>query len=47
MTKKGNSPEIRFEGFSDAWEQRKLGELMNVTSVKGHTILHEEVCHYI
>ena len=27
-------PEIRFEGFTDAWEQRKLGELMNVTSVK-------------
>jgi len=29
-----NTPEIRFEGFTDAWEQRKLGELMNVTSVK-------------
>ena len=29
-----NVPEIRFKGFSDAWEQRKLGELMNVTSVK-------------
>ena len=22
-------PEIRFEGFTEAWEQRKLGELMN------------------
>ena len=29
-----NVPEIRFDGFTDAWEQRKLGELMNVTSVK-------------
>lgn len=27
-------PEIRFAGFTDAWEQRKLGELMDVTSVK-------------
>ena len=27
-------PEIRFEGFTDAWEQRKLGDMMNVTSVK-------------
>lgn len=27
-------PEIRFPGFTDDWEQRKLGELMNVTSVK-------------
>lgn len=24
-------PEIRFEGFSDAWEQRKLGEICQVT----------------
>lgn len=29
-----NVPEIRFKGFSDAWEQRKLGDIMNVTSVK-------------
>lgn len=27
-------PEIRFEGFSNDWEQRKLGEMMNITSVK-------------
>ena len=33
--KKGcNVPEIRFPGFTDAWEQRKLGDMMNVTSVK-------------
>ena len=34
MTKKSDAPAIRFKGFSDAWEQRKLGEMMNVTSVK-------------
>ena len=29
--KNGNNvPEIRFEGFTDAWEQRKLGELCDV-----------------
>ena len=27
MTRKQNAPEIRFEGFTDPWEQRKLGEL--------------------
>ena len=27
-------PEIRFKGFNDPWKQRKLGELMNVASVK-------------
>jgi type I restriction enzyme S subunit len=29
-----NKPEIRFSGFTDPWEQRKLGDLMNVGSVK-------------
>lgn len=27
-------PEWRFPQFTDAWEQRKLGDMMNVTSVK-------------
>lgn len=27
-------PEIRFAGFTNAWEQRKLGDIMNITSVK-------------
>ena len=27
-------PELRFPEFTDAWEQRKLGDLMEVTSVK-------------
>ena len=31
---KNTKPIIRFKGFTDAWEQRKLGDMMNVTSVK-------------
>ena len=27
-----NIPEIRFAGFTDAWEQRKLGEVFEQTS---------------
>ncbi len=27
-------PEVRFPGFTDDWEQRKLGDMMDVTSVK-------------
>ena len=34
MAEKTNVPEIRFAGFTDPWEQRKLGELMDVTSVR-------------
>ena len=29
-------PEIRFKGFTDAWEQRKLGEIFEEYSVKNH-----------
>ena len=33
--KKGMTvPEIRFDGFMDAWEQRKLGEIADLTSSK-------------
>ena len=34
MAEKTNVPEIRFEGFTDPWEQRKLGELCTIS--KGH-----------
>lgn len=34
MTGKQNAPEIRFEGFADPWEQRKLGELGSVAMCK-------------
>lgn len=27
-------PKIRFKGYTDDWEQRKLGDMMDVTSVK-------------
>ena len=27
-------PQLRFHGFTDAWEQRKLGDLMEITSVR-------------
>ena len=31
MTKKSDAPAIRFKGFSDAWEQRKLAEIGSVS----------------
>ncbi len=35
--KKGEKfPEIRFEGFTDAWEQRKLGEIATYRNGKAH-----------
>ena len=34
MAEKQNTPEIRFEGFTDPWEQRKLGELYSLVSEK-------------
>ena len=30
MAEKQNTPEIRFEGFTDPWEQRKLGEAVSI-----------------
>ena len=34
MAERTNVPEIRFAGFTDPWEQRKLGELCTIS--KGH-----------
>ena len=31
MAEKQNTPEIRFEGFTDPWEQRKVGEVFKIT----------------
>ena len=28
MTKKSDTPAIRFKGFTDTWEQRKLGDVV-------------------
>ena len=36
MAEKTNVPEIRFAGFTDPWEQRKLGEVFEEYSDKGH-----------
>ena len=32
----GNTPNIRFKGFTDDWEQRKLGEVFEEYSEKNH-----------
>lgn len=34
-------PEIRFEGFTDDWEQRKLGDLIDVCSGRDYKHLEE------
>lgn len=34
MAEKRNTPEIRFEGFNDPWEQRKLGEFSKKITTK-------------
>ena len=34
-----NTPKIRFKGFTDDWEQRKLGEVFKEYSEKNHTEL--------
>ena len=34
MTKKSDAPAIRFKGFSDAWEQRKLEDYLTVSAEK-------------
>lgn len=37
MTEKGkNTPTVRFKGFTDDWEQRKLGDLVDVCSGKDY-----------
>ena len=36
MTKITDIPAIRFKGFSDTWEQRKLGEVATYKNGKGH-----------
>lgn len=41
MTEKAVKPEIRFAGFNDAWEQRKLGEL--ATFVNGRAYSQPEL----
>ena len=41
MAKKQNAPEIRFEGFTDPWEQRKFWDIVDVCSGKDYKHLEE------
>ena len=41
MTKENAKPQIRFNGFSDTWEQRKLGDVVDVQSGKDYKHLSE------
>ena len=41
MKQKATKPVIRFEGFTDDWEQRKLGEIIQVKSGKDYKHLNE------
>ena len=38
----GSVPEIRFKGFTDAWEQRKLGEISEIKTGPFGSILHAD-----
>ena len=42
MTKKSDAPAIRFKGFSDAWEQRKLSEITDKVTEKNAGLQHVE-----
>lgn len=41
-----NVPKIRFDGFTDAWEQRKLGELATYRNGTGHEEKQSDVGKY-
>lgn len=41
MTEKRKSPTLRFRGYTDDWEQRKLSELIDVRSGKDYKHLSE------
>ena len=47
MTKKTDTPAIRFKGFSDTWEQRKLGEVAKYRNGKAHENCIDESGKYI
>ncbi len=38
-----NTPKIRFKGFSEAWEQRKLGEISDKITKKNKSVIIDEV----
>ena len=47
MTKITDIPAIRFKGFSDTWEQRKLGEVAKYRNGKAHENCIDESGKYI
>ncbi|EER75188.1 restriction endonuclease subunit S [Weissella paramesenteroides] len=38
-----NNPELRFKGFTDAWEKRRLGDVVN--KVKSYSLSHDVECN--
>ena len=38
MTKKDGTPQIRFKGFTDAWEQRKLGDIFKYEQPQAYIV---------
>lgn len=47
MTEKRTKPQIRFKGFTDAWEQCKLGKVANYRNGKAHENNIDENGKYI
>ncbi len=46
MTKKSDAPAIRFKGFSDAWEQRKLGDMLMCVVNSTNEQMNIDLWHY-
>jgi len=42
MTKKSSTPAIRFKGFTDTWEQRKLGDISEIKTGPFGSTLHAD-----
>ena len=42
MMRKKRVPELRFPGFSDEWEQRKLGDITDRASEKNINLSEKE-----
>ena len=47
MAKNSMKPQIRFKGFTDAWEQRKVGELLEERDVKAPKSLEYPLMAFI
>ena len=47
MAKNNKMPAIRFSGYTDAWEQRKLGELVNIVSGDAPSTFISGNCIYV